>query len=94
LKTLVKQFDFVFVAIGKPQFFKARDFKKSAVVIDVGIHRLATGLVGDVDPAEGQEWLGALTPVPKGVGPTTIAMLMRNTFLLAEKNRKLGQAHE
>jgi len=87
LKELVKQFDYVFVAIGKPHFFKATDFKKGAVVVDVGMHRLESGLTGDVDPVGASEHLGAMTPVPGGVGPTTIAMLMSNTFKLAEKKR-------
>lgn len=90
LKELVKNFDFVFVAVGKPHFLQASDFKKDAVVVDVGIHRTDSGLVGDVNPAGGEGHLQALSPVPGGVGPTTIAMLMQNTSKLAahrEKNR-------
>ncbi|MGZ3725262.1 MAG: bifunctional 5,10-methylenetetrahydrofolate dehydrogenase/5,10-methenyltetrahydrofolate cyclohydrolase [Pseudobdellovibrio sp.] len=83
LKELVKNFDYVFVAVGKPHFLKATDFKKSAVVIDVGIHRTDKGLVGDVNPEGGEGYLRALTPVPGGVGPMTIAMLMYNTYQLA-----------
>lgn len=83
LKELVKTFDFVFVAVGKPHFLSATDFKKGAVVIDVGIHRQSSGLVGDVNPAGAAEHLKALTPVPGGVGPMTIAMLMQNTYKLA-----------
>ncbi|MBC7421390.1 MAG: bifunctional 5,10-methylenetetrahydrofolate dehydrogenase/5,10-methenyltetrahydrofolate cyclohydrolase [Bdellovibrio sp.] len=90
LKSRLKEFDFVFVAIGKPEYFKPTDFKKDAVVIDVGIHRLENGLVGDVSSAGAAEHLSAFTPVPGGVGPTTIALLMRNTFKLAEKNRKFA----
>lgn len=85
LKQLVKNFEFVFVAIGKPHFFKADDFKKDAVVIDVGIHRTEAGLVGDVNPDGGAGHLKALSPVPGGVGPMTIAMLMQNTSQLFEK---------
>ncbi len=88
LKNLVKQFDFVFVAVGKPYFLKAEDFKKEAVVIDVGIHRMDKGLIGDVDPTGYENYLKALTPVPKGVGPMTIAMLMKNTLLLSQKHRE------
>lgn len=84
LKKMVAEFDFVFVAVGKAQFLKATDFKKGAVVIDVGIHRLPGGLVGDVDPAGAESHLAALTPVPGGVGPMTIAMLMQNTYKLSE----------
>lgn len=87
LKLLIKEFDFVFVAIGKAQYFKASDFKKGAVVIDVGMHRLESGLVGDVQAEGAVGHLSALTPVPGGVGPTTIALLMSNTFKLAEKSR-------
>lgn len=85
LKDLIKNFDFVFVAVGKPLFLKATDFKKDAVVIDVGIHRTENGLVGDVDASGAEGHLQALTPVPGGVGPMTIAMLMKNTFILSEK---------
>lgn len=88
LKNLVLQFDYVFVAVGKAHFLQPTDFKKGAFVIDVGIHRLASGLTGDVNSAGASEHLGALTPVPGGVGPMTIAMLMQNTFLLAGKQRK------
>ncbi len=71
------------MAVGKPHFLKASDFKKSAVVVDVGIHRTEKGLIGDVDPEGGEGHLQALTPVPGGVGPMTIAMLMYNTYQLA-----------
>lgn len=86
LKALVKTFDFVFVAVGKPHFLSATDFKKGAVVVDVGIHRTEAGLIGDVNPAGSEDHLQALTPVPGGVGPMTIAMLMQNTMVLAAKN--------
>ena len=89
LKELIKNFDFVFVAVGKPHFLKATDFKKGAVIIDVGMHRLESGLVGDVSPEGAVDWLKALTPVPGGVGPMTIAMLMKNTFTLAQKQINL-----
>lgn len=85
VKELVKNFDYVFVAVGKPHFLKASDFKKGAVVIDVGIHRTENGLVGDVNPQDGEGHLAALTPVPGGVGPMTIAMLMQNTYKLAHR---------
>ncbi len=88
IKLLLKEFDFVFVAIGQAQYFKATDFKKGAVVVDVGMHRLESGLVGDVHSEGAFGFLSALTPVPGGVGPTTIAMLMSNTYKLAEQNRK------
>ena len=88
LKALVKNFDFVFVAVGKPHFLTAKDFKKNAVVVDVGIHRTENGLIGDVNPEGGEDHLDALTPVPGGVGPMTIAMLMLNTFKLANPQWK------
>jgi methylenetetrahydrofolate dehydrogenase (NADP+)/methenyltetrahydrofolate cyclohydrolase len=93
LKELVKNFDYVFVAVGKPHFLKASDFKKDAVVVDVGMHRTEKGLIGDVDPQGAEGHLGALTPVPGGVGPMTIAMLMQNTFKLANPawNLKSGE---
>lgn len=84
LKKMLVDFDFVFVAVGKAHFLKATDFKKGAVVIDVGIHRLPEGLVGDVDPSGAESHLSALSPVPGGVGPMTIAMLMQNTYKLSE----------
>ena len=74
LKDFVKNFDFVFVAVGKPHFLSAHDFKKDA---------------GDVDGAGGIGHLNALTPVPGGVGPMTIAILMQNTLTLAEKSHQL-----
>lgn len=89
LKKLVSEFEFVFVAVGKPHFLKATDFKKGAVVIDVGIHRLSSGLVGDVNPISAEGHLAALSPVPGGVGPMTIAMLMKNTYKLAQLHQNL-----
>ena len=84
----IKQFDIVCVAIGKAEYFKPQDFKKGAVVIDVGIHRKSDQtLVGDVARGDAN-WLSAQTPVPGGVGPTTIAMLMKNTYSVAWQNRK------
>lgn len=87
LKEQIKIADVVFVAIGKANFFKVSDFKKDAVVVDVGIHRLESGLCGDVDGQGASDHLAALTPVPGGVGPLTIAMLMKNTMTLALENR-------
>ena len=83
LPAVIKEFDFVFVAAGKPHLFKASQFKPGAVVVDVGIHRLESGLTGDVD-FNCDHQLKAYTPVPGGVGPLTIAMLMKNTLTLAK----------
>ena len=72
-------------AVGRPNFVTADMVKEGAVVIDVGINRLDTGkLCGDVKFDEVSEKAGWITPVPGGVGPMTIAMLMKNT-LMAKK---------
>ena len=79
LKEYTKNADILVVAIGKPKFVDAEYVKEGACVIDVGIHRGEDGkLCGDVDYDSVKEVAGALTPVPGGVGPMTIAMLMKN----------------
>lgn len=79
LKALCKTADILIVAIGKPQFITADYVKEGAVVIDVGIHRNADNkLCGDVKFDEVEPLASAITPVPGGVGPMTIAMLMNN----------------
>ena len=78
----VRSADIVVAAVGIPGFVKADWVKPGATVIDVGINRTEAGLVGDVDPAVAGV-AGALTPVPGGVGPMTIAVLMRNTLVAA-----------
>lgn len=84
LKEEVKRADIVVAAAGKPQFLKAGDFKKGACIVDVGIHRTPEGkLVGDVDPEGLDQVASALTPVPGGVGPMTIVMLLENVLKLA-----------
>ncbi len=87
LKEICKSADLLIVAIGKAKFI-TRDFvKNGAVVIDVGINRTNDGkLVGDVDFDDVKEISSYITPVPKGVGPLTIAMLLKNTFK-AYRNR-------
>lgn len=80
-----KAADIVLVAAGKPRFLGANDFKKNTVVVDIGIHRLADGLCGDVRYEELEGHAFAATPVPGGVGPMTITMLLENTLILAEK---------
>lgn len=87
IKDVVKQADIVVAAVGRPQMVTADWLKPGAVVIDVGINRLppaeegAKGkLVGDVDFASASEVAGAITPVPGGVGPMTIACLLANTL--------------
>ncbi|MEN2992919.1 MAG: bifunctional 5,10-methylenetetrahydrofolate dehydrogenase/5,10-methenyltetrahydrofolate cyclohydrolase [Bacteroidia bacterium] len=77
LFALTRQADIVVVATGQPQWFPPEAVRPGAVVIDVGIHRQGTKLVGDVQPAVAQV-AGALTPVPGGVGPLTVASLLSN----------------
>jgi methylenetetrahydrofolate dehydrogenase (NADP+)/methenyltetrahydrofolate cyclohydrolase len=72
--------DILVAAIGRPRFVTADMVKPGAVVIDVGINRTDEGLVGDVDFGPVSEVASAITPVPRGVGPMTIAMLLRNTL--------------
>ena len=77
--------DILVAAVGIPNFIKADMIKPGAVVIDVGINRLADKkLVGDVDFENAEKVAGAITPVPGGVGPMTIAMLMKNTVRAAQ----------
>lgn len=77
----VHEADLVVAAVGRPHLVRGEWIKQGAVVIDVGINRLADGsLTGDVEFAAAQERASAITPVPRGVGPMTVAMLMRNTF--------------
>lgn len=79
LKELCRQADILIVAIGKPKFITEEYIKEGAVVIDVGIHRLeGKKLCGDVDFDAVEPHVSAITPVPGGVGPMTIAMLMNN----------------
>jgi len=78
---VIKVADIVVAAIGKPNFVKGEWVKEGAVVVDVGINRTAEGkLVGDVDYEAIAPKASAITPVPGGVGPMTIALLMKNTF--------------
>ena len=87
LPAVVREADIVIAAIGKPLFVTSEMVKPGAIVIDVGINRLADGkLVGDVDYDRVKERAGWLTPVPGGVGPMTIAMLLQNTVESAKRN--------
>ena len=88
---LTRQADILIVAAGAPSLITAGDVKAGAVVIDVGINRLPAGkLVGDVDFASVASRAQLITPVPGGVGPLTVAMLMRQTVELAEWRRELS----
>jgi methylenetetrahydrofolate dehydrogenase (NADP+)/methenyltetrahydrofolate cyclohydrolase len=78
---VIRRADIVVAAIGKPKFVTADMVKDGAVVVDVGINRTAEGkLVGDVDYEAIAPKASAITPVPGGVGPMTIALLMKNTY--------------
>jgi methylenetetrahydrofolate dehydrogenase (NADP+)/methenyltetrahydrofolate cyclohydrolase len=91
LARITCQADLLVVAVGQPLLIKRDAIKPGATVIDVGINRLESGLVGDVDFAEALEVAGAITPVPGGVGPMTIACLLRNTLKAAELQHEARQ---
>ncbi|QOR65422.1 bifunctional methylenetetrahydrofolate dehydrogenase/methenyltetrahydrofolate cyclohydrolase FolD [Cytobacillus suaedae] len=85
LKEITKQADILIVAVGKAHFIDGEYIKEGAVVIDVGVNRLDTGkLVGDVLFEDASNVAGYITPVPGGVGPMTITMLLYNTILSAK----------
>ena len=90
LKDVTRRADILVAAVGIPKFVTADMVKEGAVVIDVGMNRDENGkLCGDVDFAAVEPIAGAITPVPGGVGPMTIAMLMRNTVTAAEQQTAL-----
>ena len=95
LSQLTASADIVIASAGKKELLSKKDFKKGAVVVDVGIHRESkngkSSLKGDVNTRGLKDHLNALSPVPGGVGPMTIAMLLENTFLLAERLEKKKQ---
>lgn len=89
IRAHLREADIAVIAAGKPRLFGKDDFKKGAVVVDVGIHRLdppvnGKKLCGDVRFEELEGWAAAATPVPGGVGPMTITTLLENTVRLAE----------
>ncbi|TNH06502.1 bifunctional methylenetetrahydrofolate dehydrogenase/methenyltetrahydrofolate cyclohydrolase FolD [Testudinibacter sp. TR-2022] len=84
LEQHIRQADVLVVAVGKPHFIPGDWIKKGATVIDVGINRTENGLVGDVDFNTASENAAFITPVPGGVGPMTVAMLMSNTLYACE----------
>jgi len=95
IKTLAHHADIIIIAIGQPRFLKADMIKKGAVVIDVGINKVPDpskksgyAIVGDVDFEEVQHKCSYITPVPGGVGPVTIAMLLKNTLQSYEAAKK------
>ncbi len=86
LSQFTKNADILVVATGKPRMITAEMVKSGAVVIDVGINRLPDGkLCGDVDYESVKNIAGYITPIPGGVGPMTITMLLCNTILAAER---------
>lgn len=92
LPEIVKRADIVIAAIGVPQFITPQMVKPGAIVIDVGINRTADGLVGDVD-FEGLKSISShITPVPGGIGPLTVTMLLANTLKAARHQRGLSQS--
>ncbi|WP_428408291.1 bifunctional methylenetetrahydrofolate dehydrogenase/methenyltetrahydrofolate cyclohydrolase FolD [Hyphococcus sp.] len=94
LAAVCREADILCAAVGVPRLIKGSWVKKGAIVIDVGINRIEedgkTRLVGDVDYDGAQDRAGAITPVPGGVGPMTIACLLRNTVIAAARRRGLG----
>lgn len=89
LPALVGQADVLVAAVGKPELIKGAWIKPGAAVIDVGINRLdARTIVGDVEYSAAAERAAVITPVPGGVGPMTIAMLLRNTVALARQSAR------
>jgi methylenetetrahydrofolate dehydrogenase (NADP+) / methenyltetrahydrofolate cyclohydrolase len=88
LEGVIGRADLLIAAIGKEEFIKGRAIKPGALVIDVGMNRTAAGkLTGDVAFHSAIERAGAITPVPGGVGPMTIACLLENTLLAAQRRR-------
>jgi methylenetetrahydrofolate dehydrogenase (NADP+)/methenyltetrahydrofolate cyclohydrolase len=91
LPAVVKRADIVVAAVGRAKMVKPDWIKPGATLIDVGINRTDEGLVGDIDPACA-EVAGAMTPVPGGVGPITIAVLLRNTLVSAARREGITLA--
>jgi len=88
LKTECSRADIIIAAVGRPKLVKGDWVKKGAIVIDVGINKTDSGLVGDVDFDEVSKVAKAITPVPGGVGPMTIACLLSNTVECFKKAQK------
>ena len=89
LPAVVGRADILVAAVGRPTMIRGEWLKPGATVIDVGINRVDGRLVGDVDFAGAAEVAGAITPVPGGVGPMTIAVLLRNTLVAAHRRAGL-----
>jgi len=96
IPAILRRADILVAAVGRPEIVRGDWIKPGAIVIDVGINRIAapggqSKLVGDVAFAEAQGVAGAITPVPGGVGPMTIACLLRNTLIAACRRRSLAE---
>ena len=89
LKYFTKNADIVVVAVGKPNFLTDDMIKDGAIIVDVGINRVNGKLVGDVNFETVKEKASMITPVPKGVGALTIAMLMHNTMMAYKNGKKI-----
>jgi len=89
LPDVVRRGDIVVAAVGRPEMIRGDWLKLGSTVIDVGINRVGSKLVGDVAFDEALEFVGAVTPVPGGVGPMTIALLLRNTLVAAHAREGL-----
>lgn len=89
LEAVCRSADILIAAVGRPEMIRGDMIRPGAVVVDVGINRVGDRLVGDVAFAEAEQVASAITPVPGGVGPLTIAMLLHNTLLAAKL-----QAHQ
>ena len=87
MEEIICQADVLIVAVGRPDFITGAMLKPGCTVIDVGMNRTDKGLVGDVNFASASVVAGAITPVPGGVGPMTIAMLMQNTLRASQRNQ-------
>jgi methylenetetrahydrofolate dehydrogenase (NADP+)/methenyltetrahydrofolate cyclohydrolase len=100
LPEVVRRADIVIAAVGRAEMVKGEWIKEGAVVIDVGINRIERGegekakLVGDVDYAGAEARAAAITPVPGGVGPMTIAVLLRNTLVAAHRREGIALAED
>ena len=94
LEQVVHQADILIAAVGRPHFVTSAMVKEGTVVIDVGINRVDGKLTGDVDFTPVSEKAGFITPVPGGVGPMTIALLMQNTLKAFKASLPLGVGRE
>lgn len=85
----IKEADILIVAMGKANYIKKHMLKEGVVIIDVGINRNSNGICGDVDYEDVKDVVSYITPVPGGVGPMTIAMLLKNTLKAFKKNKNI-----